>query len=225
MAPEHTNDAAFQRMLHTLPSICSRNGQLIKSDDRGQVYRVMHNGHSLAVKRFPPLGVPPGRILRRLRKKRWGTSLWRRARNAYDCGLSIAEPLGLYQPTVWYQEAYLVLEWIDGRALSKVLGDQNLPDNSRALVAEAVGALIGFMHGAGISHGDLKARNILVRGFQPVLIDPDGLRIHRVAAGLRRRKHRDWKTLMDSLDGVAVDADYRERIVMGSNARAPHRAH
>lgn len=206
IAPELTHAPSLRQHFASLPAICQSEGEVIKSDTRGCVFRVVLDDHVLAVKWFPPLWIPPSRFMRRLLKGRWGTSIWRRARLAYCQGLPVVPPVGLYQPGHWYGEAYLVFEWIEGRPLSAVLSDHRIPYEVRSRVAVNTGAAVARMHETGISHGDLKSRNVLVTETEPTFIDPDALRVHRFSVGLRKRAHRDWKTLVSSLNESSVDA-------------------
>jgi len=221
IAREFDADLSLRRIIEAVPAICRDEAELIKADGRGRVYRIESYGYRLAVKWFPALGATPGRTLRRLTKGRWGASIWRRARNAYERGLPLATPIGFHQPWSWHHEAYLVFQWIDGPTISAMLSDESVPFATRVQVAAAVGELIGSMHQSGISHGDLKARNILVAGKTPVLIDPDAIRIHRVSVGLKKRARRDWKTIVASLNASPVDS--RLVMAMTSADRGPEK--
>ena len=219
IAPELTRVTSLRRRLASLPSICQGEGELVKSDSRGHVYRVGLDNHVLAVKWFPPLWTPPSRFMRRLLKGRRGSSIWRRVRLAYCEGLPVVPPIGLYQPGPWYGEAYLVFEWIEGQPLSAVLGDHRMSFGARSRVAAKTAAAVARMHQAGSTHGDLKPRNVLITATDPTFIDPDAMRIHRFPAGLTKRARRDWQTLVSSLNETSVDPALIQKILVRAAPR------
>lgn len=199
VAPYYRDDRPLQGVINALPAVIRERGERVKSDSRGEVYLIEDDKHRLAVKRFPPIWTPPGRILRRVTKGRWGTAVWRRLCRAHGLGLPIATPIGLHQPQGMVGEAYLVLRWIEGMSVDEWLLEPSRADVEREALTGDLAQLITQMHGAGITHGDLKPRNVVVENGKPVLIDPDGIRLHLTGLGLRKRARRDWKTITGEL--------------------------
>ena len=56
--------------------------------------------------------------------------------------------------------------------------------------------LIGRLYAAQISHGDLKATNLIVDKGKVVLMDLDGLRIHRTRKRFSRHYRKDCERLL-----------------------------
>jgi eukaryotic-like serine/threonine-protein kinase len=67
---------------------------------------------------------------------------------------------------------YLVLEWVEGETLGRLLGRQGPLDPAHAvrLTIQLAGAL-GHAHAAGVLHRDLKPDNVLVRQGDALLAD------------------------------------------------------
>jgi tRNA A-37 threonylcarbamoyl transferase component Bud32 len=108
----------------------------------------------------------------------------------------------------WFRsESYLATQWIDGAEnlhlygwrLAGVGADERIR-RARAC-AESLGKLVGRMHAGGISHGDLKASNVLVveraGGIETYLIDAEDVRIARRL--VHRRQVRDLARLATSI--------------------------
>ncbi len=104
-------------------------------------------------------------------------------------------------------ESYLATEWIDGAENLHLYGwrlaDRSPAERFRrtARSAEGLGKLIGRMHAWQISHGDLKAANVLVvdDDVEPMtyLIDAEDVRVARRLSSARRV--RDLARLATSL--------------------------
>ncbi|MHC4406098.1 MAG: lipopolysaccharide kinase InaA family protein [Planctomycetota bacterium] len=88
-----------------------------------------------------------------------------------------------------WKESYLATEWVEGAEDLHHYGWRlaGLPHGSRlrraARCADTLGRLIGRMHAWQITHGDLKAANLLLveqeAGIEPYLIDVDGIHVAR----------------------------------------------
>ena len=118
-----------------------------------------------------------------------------------------------------WSQAHLVFEWIEGQPLSAVLGDHRMSFGARSRVAAKTAAAVARMHQAGITHGDLKPRNVLITATDPTFIDPDAMRIHRFPAGLTKRARRDWQTLVSSLNETSVDPALIQKILVRAAPR------
>jgi tRNA A-37 threonylcarbamoyl transferase component Bud32 len=125
-------------------------------------------------------------------------------------GIATPRPLAVCQvrPGWFCSESYLATEWIDGSENLHLYGWRlaglNKAERLRraAACAESLGKLVGRMHACGISHGDLKASNVLVveRGteIETYFIDAEDVRIAR---RLRwRRRVRDLARLATSIE-------------------------
>jgi serine/threonine protein kinase len=58
---------------------------------------------------------------------------------------------------------YIVMEWVDGRLLRKILAEQGkLPAERAVRIAMGIAGALDYIHKAGVVHRDLKPENIIV---------------------------------------------------------------
>lgn len=107
-------------------------------------------------------------------------------------------PLAVVECHGWRRRgvSYLVSEWIEGAENLHLFGWRIAAEGPAdrlhiaAACAEELGRMIGRMHNANISHGDLKAANILVRFSEDTLstyiIDADDVCVHRRLDGRKQ---------------------------------------
>ena len=77
------------------------------------------------------------------------------------------------------KESYFVMEHVTGKTLGEYFQNYQHEDAHFEKIAMRVLALIKNITLMGLSHGDLKASNILIANEQPVLIDLDGMKKYR----------------------------------------------
>lgn len=151
---------------------------------------------TVAVVKVPTPDGPRAVVLKRFRRKGWGTVLknlfrpspalrsWLLGHGLRDRGLPTARPLVVlhrYRAGV-PAEGYIAFELVaDGRGLPEAVADLR-PGQQYALrtCADRLGRLVRDLHDRQVSHRDLKAPNVMLAGpdAEPVLIDLVG-----VAAG------------------------------------------
>ena len=78
-------------------------------------------------------------------------------------------------------EAFIVMEWIDGRSLREVLTGIPTPPQRVAVLGKQIASALLRAHEVGIVHRDLKPENIMVRTDDLVKILDFGLALHRPA--------------------------------------------
>jgi tRNA A-37 threonylcarbamoyl transferase component Bud32 len=106
--------------------------------------------------------------------------------------------------------AYFVSECVEGPDCRAYFESPTVPLEEKRRTATKVAALIHALRAARLSHGDLKATNILLSAAGPVLIDIDALRAHRSAAALERAHARDLARFMRNWQGSPVVAKWFE---------------
>lgn len=128
----------------------------------GTVYRAQHRfaGGSRAIKVLDPALTSDGSHLQRLQA---AVTAWAGLRSAHTArlyDLDFAEGVGYF----------LVEEFIEGESLEKLLADRGpLPADVCDLVVRQISESLSEAHAAGIGHGRLTAKNVLLTGSPPEL--------------------------------------------------------
>ena len=157
---------------------------IIKTDATTKVGQVTLDGKLLVLKRYNIKG--PLHALKRAPRPS-------RAVNNWHCS-NLLQSAGILTPTVFAiiehrygpfrGRAYLLMEHITGKLLSDLyLNDPPNLNKPERLQLEIVD-LFATLWRNRISHGDMKATNILVKNARPVLLDLDATRQHRSHAQL-----------------------------------------
>jgi tRNA A-37 threonylcarbamoyl transferase component Bud32 len=168
-------------------------GRTLKDGGKSTVACVLVDERPLLVKRYnlKGLGHALGRALRPSRA--WHS--WRAAHRLQFCGIPTPAPLALIEERLGplRRRAWLVSDYCPGASLlSHLAADREPP----AAEARAILQLFAAMHRARITHGDLKAMNLLWHAGQVWLIDLDDVVQHRSAAAHSRAWSRDRARLL-----------------------------
>ncbi len=168
-------------------------GRTLKDGGKSTVACVLVDDRPLLVKRYnlKGLGHALGRALRPSRA--WHS--WRAAHRLQFFGIPTPAPLALVEERLGplRRRAWLVSEYCPGaNLLSHLVADREPP----AAEGQAISQLFAAMHRARITHGDLKAMNLLWHAGQVWLIDLDDLVQHGSAAAHSRAWSRDRARLL-----------------------------
>jgi len=86
----------------------------------------------------------------------------------------LAKKLGVRTPAIIFtdpQNGIIVMEYIRGKTLKKVLEDRSISQNIKLQMVMDVGKYVGILHKNDIIHGDLTPSNIIVRDDEVILLD------------------------------------------------------
>ena len=115
---------------------------------------------------------------------------WREGHRLDFYGIATPRPLAVIEERFGplRGRAFLVNEYCPGASLLDVLDPGQVPEPA---LASALVELFGQLHALRITHGDLKASNLLWDAGRVVLIDLDAMRQHTSPAGFARAWQRD----------------------------------
>jgi serine/threonine protein kinase len=90
---------------------------------------------------------------------------------------------------VW--KSYLVTEYVDGRNLSVLEQDSNVPQQRLSIIMGQIEELLERLGKYRITHGDLKHTNILITQNGPIFTDLDSMRVHRLKSTYKFKRAKD----------------------------------
>jgi len=168
-------------------------GQRLKCGGTSTVAAVDVGGEALVVKRYNL------KNWRHALSRAWRPSRawhsWREAHRLAFYGIATPPPLAMLEERhgPWRGRAFLVTAFCAGIRLGDCLRAEEVPDGP---LAHALEALFTALCRLRITHGDLKASNLLWHEGRLQVIDLDAMRQHRSEAAFRRAWRRDRARLL-----------------------------
>ena len=150
----------------------------VKIGNTSTVSLVRIDDRLLAVKRYNIKGISHG-VKRCLRRTRAAHS-WRNAHRLIKMGIETPGPVAMVEKRLgpFRAEAFYISEYVSGPLAETYFADG--AGHTKVEDARRITELLGTLESDRISHGDLKASNIIVREEGPVLLDLDAMREHRI---------------------------------------------
>ncbi len=186
-------ESAALAPLLAAPDSAIERGLVLKDGGTSTVARVVVNDRLLLVKRYnlKNLGHALGRLWRPSRA--WHS--WREGHRLQFLGIPTPQPLALIEERVGplRRRGWLICDFCPGPNLLVHLSADREPP---AAEARAMISLFETMHRQQISHGDLKAMNLLWYAERVLLIDLDSVVQHRSPAAHARAWQRDRARLL-----------------------------
>ena len=168
-------------------------GDVLKKGEAIYVSHITWNNKNIVVKRYDHKGLIHS--LRHTIKKSRARKGWLYAH--FLGALNIATPRALAYIEqrkgllVW--ESYLVMEYIEGPRLRYFLRDDNVAEREKLDGIRQTLELLDKLWEYRITHGDLKHLNVMITKNGPVLIDLDGMIVHRWELFYRNKLSKDMK--------------------------------
>ncbi len=164
-------------------------GTVLKDDGATTVVKIAVAENNYIVKRYNArsLGHAVKRSLRQSRAER----CWQMSTEFQHVGLTVAEPIAMLERRFgpFCGNAYFVSACVDGVELLEWLPQQQEPVQQQ--VAAEIRQLFSTFLQHRLSHGDMKATNLLWSDQKIVLIDLDAACVHRFSVLARRGYLRD----------------------------------
>ncbi len=178
------------------PDAWLERGIPLKRGRTATLARVEVNGRQLVIKRYNIKG--PGHALSRSWRPSRAWQSWLEGHRLSFLGIATPRPLALIEKRAGplRGKAWLISEYCDGESLASRFHDPDTVPPASDL--DAIGELMRRLVAARISHGDLKATNLLWCDDQPHLVDLDAMRQHAGEAGFKRAWQRDCARFLDN---------------------------
>jgi len=188
--------------LETLPSSWTCEGEMLKNGSRSTVKSTAIEGASYVVKIYKKM--PFHRRLRYALTRSRAFQSWESGQAMAEAGIPIARPLAILEERQFGipARAALLMPVAQGDDLLSLVERNLLSPSQLTEIAEKLTEIFKTMMKSSLTHGDMKATNILIDdSSQPTLIDIDGAVIHRsrksfdvLRAKDRARFMKNWQT-------------------------------
>lgn len=168
------------------PDAAVGGGKMLKDGRTSTVAQVSAGDQRLVIKRYNL------KSLRHALARFWRPSrawhAWREGHRLEFFGIATPRPLALVEERIGPMRgrAFLVTEYCPGVDLLALLSADRLPEGD---IAQEIVSLFSVLHHLQISHGDLKATNLIWHAGRLFLIDLDAMQQHRS----RRRYAYAWR--------------------------------
>ncbi len=171
-------------------------GTRYKHDRTTTVSRVTGGDQQFVIKRFNTKN--PWHFVRRSVRPTRAARCWRFAHRFIDIGICTARPVAMIENRLGplRGRSYYISEYVDGRLCLDYLADS--PD-SEGVIAD-IKEIFGKMHAHRISHGDMKASNLLISAGRVVVLDLDAAQEHQKPSRFARAYRRDRSRLLRNWD-------------------------
>jgi UDP-glucose:(heptosyl)LPS alpha-1,3-glucosyltransferase len=194
---DRTYDTAAMRLFLADPETVLQGPavKILKAGHTCTVALIEISGRQLVVKRYNIKNFWH-RLKRAIQPTRAARS-WRNAHRLLLAGIPTAKPVALLEKRCGPLRgtSYFISEYIAGTRLDAYLTETSTPEE-QLFISEKILALFKRLADMRLSHGDLKATNILMVGSEPFLIDLDAMRLHQLNWRWRKARQRDWQRFL-----------------------------
>lgn len=207
------NEADFLAPILADPDRWLDAGTPLKQGRTATLAMIEHGGRKLVIKRYNIKG--PGHALSRCWRPSRAWHSWVAGHRLEFLGIATPRPLAMienrYGPLQRLRgTAWLIVEHCNGDSLAARFSSSSTAEPPNQEIS-AIGTLFHQLAAALITHGDLKATNLLWCEARLSLIDLDAMRQHRDSAAFMRSWQKDRKRLLrnwpaGSVLGQALDA-------------------
>ncbi len=194
------------------PDATMAAGKLLKDGGTCTVAAVEAAGRTVVVKRYNL------KHWRHALSRAWRPSRawhsWQAAHRLAFYGIATPRPLALVEERLGALRgrAFLVTEHCPGTNLLDLLDPAREPE---PVMQQALRETFETLHRLQITHGDLKATNLLWQAGRVVLIDLDALTEHRSKSAFARAWRRDRGRLLRNWPAGSVLANWLQRVLPG----------
>ncbi len=188
--------------------IDAADAKLLKSDAASTVACISFDGRKYVAKRYETRGL--WHVCKRAFRRSRAERCWLAALQLARAGIDTPRPVAVVERRLGplRGRAYYLTEHVDGELCSTYLRRQ-CPQ--RDAIVDAVATTFARLYRHRLSHGDMKATNLLVGDGRLYLLDLDAARAHRTTGGHARALLRDKRRFLANWNDVAELRDRFER--------------
>lgn len=193
----YDTSAMQQALLDLDQRIASPEATLLKAGNSSTVAKVCIGDRYFVIKRYNFKNT--WLAIKRAFKPSRAAICWRRANQLELLGLDTPKPIAMVEKRIGLlrRVSYFISEYIAAENMQSYFTTTHSPEHF-ALIAEKVKNLLDDLKAMQITHGDMKATNILLVAYKPVLLDLDAMRLYACAWLWQRVADRDKQRFMQN---------------------------
>jgi len=189
----------FRRVLDNIARDESSIVASLKEDTTASVWRIEHQDQPIVVKRYNTQNL--WHAIRRSFRQSRADNCRKMTTQFMHAGIVTAPNVAVIQEWIgpFKLRSWFICEFFPGKALTSYFDDQDLglPRGTELqTLKKNVSGLFESLRKARLSHGDLKATNILLSGNQLCLIDLDAAHTHKNNNSFQRAHKKDQARFM-----------------------------
>jgi tRNA A-37 threonylcarbamoyl transferase component Bud32 len=167
---------------------------MLKKGNTATVVRFKVDGQDLVVKRYNVKNPVHG--LRLAFKKSRADRSWFGAHLLLEYGINTPKPIAMREVRLgpFRNRAYLICDYIEGLSAREYF--QAPPSKGENDLPQQILRMFERLKSLRVSHGDMKASNIMIHDGKAFLIDLDSMAVHKSKAGFARARRKDVKRFM-----------------------------
>ncbi len=192
----HANSELFKLLLQPDTSFPGKD-QAMKNGNTCTVWSAAADGLNLVVKRYNVKGFWHGLKLRSLPGR--GERSWVNGHRLLFYGIPTPNPVALLkQRRGGFPITYLLTEQVEAVSARDWLRDPAVSNEDKENMAVQIAEMLNDLQRQEISHGDLKATNILIADGKAMLIDLDAMRRHKCDFTFKKAWARDIQRFLEN---------------------------
>jgi len=184
-------------------------GEVLKAGNSATVVRIEDNGRQFVIKRYNVKGV--WHFVRRCLRPSRALVSWRNANLLEFVGLSTPKAQGFIEKRVgWFRyTAYYICDYIQAEQLLAVYKRRQPSE----VELKQINSIFLVLKKCRVSHGDLKASNLLIDNEGKVLIiDLDAMQEHKSFKSFQKAHNKDKKRFLRNWDDAKINSIFTKLI-------------
>ncbi len=161
---------------------------LLKNGNSATLVRYEIDDNDLVIKRYNMK--TRVHALRRAFKESRADHSWQYAHILQKKGINTPNPIAMKEKRFgpFRNKAYFICEYVKGPTALNYFQDSQYDNNDKSLMATKIIEMLSMLKSSMLSHGDMKATNIIIHDNKPFLLDLDSM----VARTSKNRFIRAW---------------------------------
>ncbi|MCK5311250.1 MAG: hypothetical protein KAJ62_04030 [Desulfobacteraceae bacterium] len=175
---------------------------LLKNGNSATIVKFKIDQTEVVIKRYNMKTI--AHALRRAFKRTRAEHSWKFAHLLQEKGIHTPFPVAMKEKRLgpFRNKAYFIYEYVKGSTAFDYFHNSEVGYDDKSIIAEKIITMLDTLKSSMISHGDMKATNIIIHSNKPYLIDLDSMKTHKSNHRFRRAWKKDMNRFMQNWDDL-----------------------